>query len=193
MKCKNCEQKDVHLIWIKDGYSIYLCNNCVHKFVYPNPTNKQLRKVYENLDYIQNCVTKDSLSIFRIVRTQSEIDVIAKLRPGGNFLDCGSGDGMAVYYAQKAGMFATGVEMSGFSSKKSSERYDIRVYNIDLIKYSCDFKFDVIRMKSFIEHLADPILYLKKAYDLLKENRILIITTENYHSVDAQKYDVNWK
>src|SRR5690606_1848554 len=53
-------------------------------------------------------------------------------------------------------------------------------------------KFDVITLWHVLEHVYEPITYLKKINELLHQDGILLIAVPNYKSYDAQYYKNYW-
>jgi SAM-dependent methyltransferase len=75
----------------------------------------------------------------------------------------------------------------------SCDLYGTPDYKIDLndIKWNIDKKFDTIVAGEIIEHVRDPINFLKNCYDLLKDGGKIIVTTPNATSLSYLS-NPNW-
>ena len=65
-----------------------------------------------------------------------------------------------------------------------SKKLGFSVFNGIFEELEINKKFDVIASFEVIEHIFDPKNFLSKAYSLLKENSLLIMTFPNYNGFD---------
>lgn len=118
------------------------------------------------------------------------ISFINSLNPG-KILDVGCGFGFLLS-AINGKWKKYGTELSDYSSKIARQYAEI--YTGDLLHsdYKSNF-FDVINIYHVIEHLNDPITYVKKINDLLKVRGKLIITTPDFESITAKRFKDNFR
>ena len=100
-----------------------------------------------------------------------------KKEKSGRFLDFGCGTGKILSEAQDR-YDVYGIDMSDFRIQKARERLGDsegrKIINIhELDEASFREKFDVVHGHQTLEHLLDPVHYLKKFYEWLKPRGIL--------------------
>jgi SAM-dependent methyltransferase len=110
----------------------------------------------------------------------------------GKVLDVGCAVGSYLVDLKKDGWDAYGVEKSGFAADLAGKR-GLKVFRGEFEK--TDFPpdtFDVITMRSVIEHLYDPKKALQNAKRILKRNGLLLIETININSPEARFFGKKW-
>ena len=119
-------------------------------------------------------------------------NIITALSPkGGTILDIGCGPGLLLSYLDPQKWDRYGIEPSDkaaeIAEKKGIQILSKFVNEIDLPNY-----FDVIILTDVVEHLINANGTIKKAYELLKKNGILLIETGNIASLNARISGANW-
>lgn len=96
-----------------------------------------------------------------------------------NFLDIGCGSGYLLNLARKRGAIPTGIEIDKRIIDFARKKYQLKIINKDLLEFDQTNQnyYDIIVISAVIEHLANPLEYLKKIYALLKPGGILYVTT----------------
>ena len=123
---------------------------------------------------------------------RSRLDIIP-FSGEGKILDIGCGNGRYLSTLKKQGWQTYGIEKSPKSSKYARDVLELEVNTGDLLdcKYQAEF-FDVITMWHSLEHLYEPILTLKEAKRILKDDGLLIIAVPNVDSFDAKIFKKYW-
>ena len=123
---------------------------------------------------------------------RSRLDIIP-FSGEGEILDIGCGNGRYLSTLKKQGWQTYGIEQSPKSSKYARDVLQLEVNTGDLLdcKYQAEF-FDVITMWHSLEHLYEPILTLKEAKRILKDDGLLIITVPNVNSFAAKVFKKYW-
>lgn len=99
----------------------------------------------------------------------------------GTILDVGAGDGTFAKIANSCGWEAVGVDLSFASDLVVQGTID-----------DVDGRFDVVTLWDVIEHVEHPDHLIKKAFNKLTKNGLIIIETGNYLGIDRIMNDVNW-
>ncbi len=117
---------------------------------------------------------------------EKRIEFIKKYKDKGNFLDIGSSFGGLLDRAYK--YFSTyGIELSPYAGNYSKKNHGDRIHigTLDDHPFKDEF-FSVITMIELIEHLPDPLSSIKKCYNLLEKEGLLVIQTANMEGMQAQ-------
>ena len=109
---------------------------------------------------------------------------LLNLRVSDKFLEIGCGRGEIVMYHGKNGGYGLGVDFSADAIALAVEKAKQLNINCDFMVTSFEDipekeKFDKILASEFIEHISEyeGLLFIKKCYNLLKENGVLVIYT----------------
>lgn len=147
--------------------------------------NKQIEKDWENvwrLEKMKKVTEKDSA--YKMVR-----DVLFKYPKGSRILDAGSGLGQWVFYWQRKGYLAYGIDIVSEAVKRCQEYAKLNnldcqflIEDIRDMPFSDNF-FDAIFSFGTIEHFKESSQALKEFYRTLKKRGTCFITTPNVHSV----------
>ena len=177
--CIICTSSANYLIK-KDGYNLYKCTGCDLVFVSPLPqksflTNSvysessghQKNKIQDLSKYV---VTKPYKKIFKYLKRESV---------NGSLLDIGCSNGEFMYSAKKEGFAVSGVELNSYTAKIAKNNgLNVFIGSLENANFSYG-SFDVIFLGDLIEHVEDPEKLVKKCFELLKMNGILIVSTPN--------------
>lgn len=108
-------------------------------------------------------------------------------------LDVGCSNGAFIYYIQKFGVSADGVEPANDAARSAQQR-GLNVYQgfLEDLKLQSE-SYDVITLFEVIEHLKDPVALLRECNRLLKKNGLMIIQTANIDSWTAKILKGKWK
>ena len=162
------------------------CNNCKNLYTWKFSEDflqlsNQSRIVYpdgnDNFDIVQNA---DSNVLFRWSSILNNIN--RNYTKGREVLEVGVGKGEFTAVALEMNYNIDAVEIIPEEAQKIANLLNIPVYNVDFLNFSLDKKYSIIIMGDVIEHVTNPIEALKKAYNLLKEDGVLWLSTPNYNS-----------
>ena len=67
-------------------------------------------------------------------------------------------------------------------AQKASDILGIPIWRADFLEFETDERYDIITIGDVIEHVADPQALLDRAYQLLKPDGALWLSTPNYES-----------
>lgn len=105
---------------------------------------------------------------------------------GAVILDVGCAAGYFLEAVKRDEPSATveGVEISEDAAKIASEAFHIPIIAEDLLAIQGERRYDAITMFQTLEHLNDPIAYLRKCHALLKEGGLLFVEVPNLRTID---------
>jgi len=201
MKCYLCQNKDDFKILFKaEPGKIVKCRNCSLVFIEPRPSEKKLSQAYEKdyffsdraRDYGYMNYLEEKDNFFRTFKKRKSI--IDRYKTKGTLLDVGCAAGFFLLVMKESGWNVYGTDISVCMSKIAKNKFGLRnVYNSLLEKAA--FKkaqFDVITFWDTIEHLSDPLKELKISHNLLKDDGILVIETQNVRSLFNKIFRQKW-
>jgi 2-polyprenyl-3-methyl-5-hydroxy-6-metoxy-1,4-benzoquinol methylase len=181
-KIKNCpiclfNKKKYYIKKENINYSI--CERC--DLVFSEEQPRDLNDVYSNNAYLSTQINAyDKTRKFRIKNFAVErIKILKKYKKKGSLLDFGCGTGWFLEEAQKHYKVA-GVEYSDSIRLWLKKKFNISSYKkISNLKK----KFDIITAFDVIEHVPNPLVFLKSLKKKLKKNGIILIYTPNVDSL----------
>lgn len=112
---------------------------------------------------------------------------------GGRLLDVGCGNGGFMALAKQAGWTVQGVDFDPEAVRTARSRgLDVRVGGIEVFgeESAC---FDVITICHVIEHLFDPVVVIRRMYELLKPGGCLWLDTPSLDSLGHQRFGDCWR
>jgi 2-polyprenyl-3-methyl-5-hydroxy-6-metoxy-1,4-benzoquinol methylase len=198
MICYLCKTPS-RLLFEKNGYSIYHCDNCSLeqtdlKEDYSQFLQRQYSKEYFTGDETRNAYTDYKKSKPLITKNMMKyIRELKKVKPGGKLLDIGCALGYFVEIAQSNGYDAHGIDPSEYAIKEASSQVKDKLQQgtLDTVNLP-DNSFDIITMLDVFEHLNDPESELKEISRILKPDGIILIATGDAGSLAAKILNRKW-
>lgn len=185
--CILCNGQNFNLISprVRDSkkYKIIKCKKCSHVQLYPIPKLEDEKKFYdENLQY-KNIgdvgSTKRAYNKMKIDNYR-RVELISNLTPKhGSILELGSGHGFFLD-AMKKNYDIVGIEVSKAKRKISKKVTSVKVLDIDIIQKIPDIgHFDTIVFFQVLEHISNPVNFLKNCKKLLKPTGKIVAEVPN--------------
>ena len=116
------------------------------------------------------------------------------LPPKGNLLEVGSYCGLFLSEAAKQGWNVTGIEPSRWAAHYARSQFGHEIIggNLETVAPSLKNEFDAITSWDVLEHVRDPLEYLKIINSLLKEGGTVALSTIDISSNFARLLGRNW-
>jgi 2-polyprenyl-3-methyl-5-hydroxy-6-metoxy-1,4-benzoquinol methylase len=182
--CENLLDQDRHGF----GLKTVLCRRCAFVYVNPMPTAKSLEEFYKESYRVfyrkqaqVNALTLAVLGVNeRVAATYDYLSRTMDLPRLNNILDFGSADGSLLKYIQEhhPDIRLCGVEPSAEYRKFAKDRLRAEIFE-DITAIPRHEKYDLIIINHVLEHLAEPIGFLRTLIDLLSERGALYIDVPN--------------
>jgi 2-polyprenyl-3-methyl-5-hydroxy-6-metoxy-1,4-benzoquinol methylase len=165
------------------GKDVINCTICGYTHVNPLPTQKELDEFYFKAFY-QDVKT----SYFEDYERDHDwwslnynwlLDDLLKLSSKKKtdktrLLDIGSGPGLFLRCAKDKGINALGIEPSKEAFNYSRKKHKVDVLNVTLEKMDQSIeKFDIVHSSLVMEHILEPLKYIKKSKSMLKKDGVL--------------------
>ena len=189
-KCLFCGESKFKFFDSDNGWKIDRCKKCGYIFTNPRPADDNIADFY-NLEYFKDERHRDSFfNKDGTIKYDSEnyinrIKIIESfVKERGRILEIGAAYGDFLVQLKERGWDAYGIEISKDAAKIAYEKNNINLFIGTLETLEIKEKFDVICLFQTLEHLPDPLTFLKKAYELLNIDGILVVEVPNVKSFD---------
>lgn len=149
---------------------------------------------YYNDDYHPVPADRDGLEPY-LAAHRFKINLLTKIRPGGDLLEIGPSIGSFCALAQTAGFKVSAIEMDQDCARFLDDKLDVNVTNSNdplAVLTAQEATYDVICMWHSIEHLAEPWRVLEQACARLRPGGILLIAAPNPLSRQARMMGAAW-
>jgi SAM-dependent methyltransferase len=172
------------------GKEVINCKTCGYSHVNPLPTQKELDDFYLKSFYqdVKTSYFDDyerdndwwSLNynwllddLLKILQLKTSVDKV-------RLLDIGSGPGLFLRCAKDIGINAIGIEPSLEAFKYSRKKHNVDVLNVTLENMDQTVeKFDIVHSSLVMEHILDPLQFIKKSKNMIKKGGLLCIIVPN--------------
>ncbi len=196
--CCVCDETG-DLVYDLPPFAVVRCPRCGLVFVSPRLRPDALQAVYDDVGYFDGGVYGADRSPAMVLQrrwTAGRLDVVraALTRPevGARMLEVGCGYGHFLAAAAGRGYDVTGVELSSSASRHACDVLDLRVHQGQLGEASLEGPYDVIAAWDTLEHVPDPVAFLRIARTLLAEDGVLAFSTPYFSSMPARLLRTRW-
>jgi 2-polyprenyl-3-methyl-5-hydroxy-6-metoxy-1,4-benzoquinol methylase len=199
--CPICNKTDTVYRFRWDKFLIITCPHCDGDFIFPKPSEEELKKAYDNPAYFGGGELRGGytdydeqtnlvMPLFKTILGNLEREI-----KGRRLLDVGCAYGMHLEVASGLGWKTTGVEISDHARAEAARRLHGKADFYESVSEIPSEQFDVVMLMDVIEHYSDP---LKVFYELFNKKIIgpetrVIITTPNVRSETALADQERWK
>ena len=112
--------------------------------------------------------------------------------PGRRLLEVGTGAGLFLKAASRAGWEASGLELSDEGAAFARDRLGLDVRSEREVMSFPPETFDVAVMFDVIEHLFDPRAVLEATRRALRPSGVLVVTTPNFNALSRFVLGIDW-
>ena len=173
--CPICQRPGGNPVHREGSFRMVRCSSCQFIYLNPRPTEECLFRFYQ--DYLP----EDGVSIrswqkmMRPVFKRSA-RLIQRYKERGKLLDVGTGFGFFLAEMKNQGWEVEGIEISKKGMNYAREVLNLMVHPGPLIKTGFPEKaFDVVTAFYVIEHLSDPMAFLRECCRILKPRGLLLL------------------
>lgn len=120
------------------------------------------------------------------------LDQVVALKPAGRLLDVGCGPGLLLEEARRRGYDVAGCDVSAWAVDYARQQgLDARVGLLEDLAYPAA-SFDVALANHTLEHVPDPLSFLREMGRLLKPDGLLVIGVPNFGSLMSSLMRARW-
>jgi len=123
-----------------------------------------------------------------------ELAFLETYRKQETLLDVGCSAGSYLLAARTRGWKVTGLEVAREIADVGRDVFGLDI--LDATLESCDLEeesFDVVRANQLIEHIQQPLPFLRAARRLLRPGGVLVLTTVNFRSWSRRVLGPSWR
>lgn len=184
--CPLCYGKNFEPLFNKAGRHFVRCQRDGLVMVNPIPGENEIKKIYEE-DYFdwQDREAAACIGYWAYVKEKPllleyfgrKVKLLKQLGVKGKVLDVGCGHGFFLEAAKERGLEAIGIDLSP-QAIAYAKKNKLKVYETDL--KDAPFKpnsFAAVTAFQLIEHVTDPVDFLKDVYKALAPNGVILLAT----------------
>ena len=173
--CPICQSSGGNPMHREGSFQMVKCPSCRFIYLNPRPTEESLFRFYQ--DYLP----EDGVSIASWQKMMGPVfkrsaRFIKRYREKGKLLDVGTGFGFFLGEMKNQGWEVEGIEISLKGRNFAREVLNLTVHPGPLTETGFpEEAFDVITAFYVIEHLSDPMAFLRECYRILKPRGFLLL------------------
>ncbi len=175
--CILCAHKKRHLVFRVPPWKYYRCSGCGLVCLHPQPPESKVLNTYD--DYLPTDpkkITAWKRMTAPVIRESCRLIQTRVNLGGGKLLDIGSGFGFFIDAMHRRGWEVEGVEISPTGRRYTQRHCGIRVHAKAVEDLNLPAgRYDVITGFYVIEHLVDPVSFLREIYRLLKPGGMVLL------------------
>jgi 2-polyprenyl-3-methyl-5-hydroxy-6-metoxy-1,4-benzoquinol methylase len=185
--CPACRCSQIRSAFHVGGFAIVRCDECRSLFVRQPPSSAEIQSIYLDQAYY----THDPGSIERI-RSENgrRCRLLTRLTEGRKLLDVGCAAGFLLDAAKASGFEVQGVDQTPHTvALAKSHGHQVFLGTLDdLTRRHPEHKgsFDVVTALDVIEHVPEPLEFLRQVVDLARPGGIVVLSTPNYSGLVAR-------
>lgn len=187
IQCSICASTATQSIIDWSNYTINECNHCNLLYCSPMPTEAMLQDYYQG--FLYNIPHKRDIAEQTRKRI-AELSNLFTISKEKKFLDNGGGTGSAYKAAKELGLttyyFDLDKEAEAFVVKEHGLTKEFIINEVN----SSPVRFDYIFSDNVIEHLLNPIEYVKEMHAVLNEGGEIVIKTPHGKNTEAYFHPV---
>jgi SAM-dependent methyltransferase len=193
--CPVCEGSEYRDKYRLTHFSILDCTTCDLVFLWPRPTEEEIRELFENLytkgegsvpelkSYYSFCYD-DEPSNPLVQLYETWLDKIEAVNPPGKILDIGSGTGLFLSVARRRGWEPFGIDESEEATAHARDHFGLDVRIGEFSQFAREgLSFDAITGWDIIEHAREPVSLVRAARESLAPGGVMGLSTPNQSNI----------
>jgi len=182
VSCNICNCNDYKPLFKKE-FHVVKCKKC--GLVYVNPRLTKSISEEESKEGLNWHLKAQEANDELVGFYEGLLHRFQRYRKTRRILDVGCGTGVFLHIARKNEWEVYGTELFKQGAEYAKEAYNIDIFQGELkgVNFANSF-FDVVTLFEVIEHLQNPLEYLKEIFRILRKGGFLFLTTPNLSSLN---------
>lgn len=178
---------------VANGFSVLGCARCGSARTWPALDEEAIAAWYPENYYGNNNVRFNPL-FERLTRwfRRRRVDVVRRLTRPGAVLDVGCGRGFTLHFLREAGYQPVGVELSKHAATHARTNLGLDIREGDFLSQPFAAEFEAVIFWHSLEHMADPMRTLQRAWEVLRPGGLLVIAVPNFDSIQSRLTGRQW-
>lgn len=196
--CPICDSARLSYSFSHQSHRVMRCADCALMFLNPQPSDQELSDIY-TAEYFLGHNSEEGRRKASDLKRATARQYLAELTryngaPSGRLVEVGCGEGDFLCEAEAAGYGVLGVEYSAAACTTANSRLTHgRVEQGELAAAKLpDSHFDVCVLNDVIEHVRDPLAFLREVRRILRPGGALFIATPCLDSWSARFMKERW-
>ena len=173
------------------NHQILMCKSCGHIQIHPIPTLTEEKKFYDDNKQEKNLNIKHSIDEIKkksMSDTNRRVKFVSKLvKKNEKILEIGSGYGLFLEGMKKRGQNVIGIEISKEKREIAKKITKAQILDINILEKKIKIpKVDVIVLFHVLEHISEPVKFLKNLRNMLKMNGRIVVEVPNHNDHQLQ-------
>jgi SAM-dependent methyltransferase len=158
-------------------YNLCRCESCGYVFDSPRPTVAAVSAFYSRPAQYDSWIKQERE---RDALWKRRLEKLLPYKADGNLLDIGAGIGQFLHHARPFFTGVAGTEVSETAVRIAKQKYgiDLHAGQVEEINLPPD-SFDNIALFHVLEHVPDPARLLRRCWELLRRQGVMIIAVPN--------------
>ena len=189
---RRCSAPDCGWVWldpvpVAEDMQLLYRNYFTHG---PEPASAS-RRMFEGLYRALNLLPSQLLGLAR-ARSRIETMYLGDLAPG-KLLDVGCGDGQFLLRMRRRGWATQGIDFDSQAVERAKAVHDLDV-SVGLLEEVTflDDSFDAVTASHVVEHVLDPIEFLRECFRLVRPGGRVVVVTPNLDSLGFRRHQAAW-
>jgi SAM-dependent methyltransferase len=175
VNCPLCKSSAGIPIHREGSFRMVKCPSCQFVYLNPRPTHESLHEFYQ--EYLpEGEPSIESWHKMMELVFKRAAHLLQRFKANGRLMDVGTGFGFFLSEMKKRGWEVMGVEISQTGLNYARDRLAVNVYPGPLEGAGLpEGHFDAVTAFYVVEHLPDPIVFLKECHRILKPGGLLLL------------------
>ncbi|HEY8515481.1 MAG TPA: class I SAM-dependent methyltransferase [Candidatus Binatia bacterium] len=189
--CVLCGARAFSRLFEKRGWAFVRCTSCGLVSLDPLPSPEEIAAHHERSYTDGGYATFAAADEIRRGIARDRLERARRAAPPGPWLDVGCSTGAFVAAAVESGIDAEGLEISSVAVAQARQR-GLRVHQGAVESFSPERRYAVITAFDVLEHLRDPLEFVRRLGDWLLPDGVLVAAVPNHHSMAARVMRKHW-
>jgi SAM-dependent methyltransferase len=173
--CPLCGESESFPLHQEGSFQMVRCSSCQLIYLNPRPTIDSLFRFYQKYLPEEESSVESWKKMMKTVFRRAA-NLLQQYRKDGRLLDVGTGFGFFLAEMKRRGWDVTGVEISQKAMDYARDVLGLTIYPGPLEKVGFpENHFDVVTGFYVIEHIPNPVVFLKECYRILKPGGLLLL------------------